>query len=279
MIRCMISRASSNARWLTTANRRYTSLTSTSCDLQENGSSGTKPSATEGAASADVDGVVSDRKRTHDTDGHTSRINDCSQPQSIPYRRRALPLSPFMDPNIVAAREKPHLPKIRPGKNPTLFQQQLSRNPYALALATPVRRCQITKTALPKYFLQDFALMAHPKKGNPWWVPTSLKKKYGVFEDTEPVVDENQVGSAISSRTADERSNLPLQPEISDTGNSTTDAACTPLIKAKSPSNIPPESKQTQPPPSPKLGLDIYTVSHQPLLHSLRNRKQRQNHW
>lgn len=82
-----------------------------------------------------------------------------------------------MDPEVIAAREKHKLPKQAPSMDKTLFQQQLAKNPYALALATPVRCCQLTSTRLPKYFLQDFELMAHPDSREPWWVPLGLRKK------------------------------------------------------------------------------------------------------
>lgn len=98
-----------------------------------------------------------------------------------------LPMSPFMIPGYFDSKEKYHRAKAPPSKNPTAFQKQLSRNPYALALATPVRSCQLTKTNLPNFFLQDFSLMAHPDTDEPWWVPGKLTTKY---RRTEPSTDE-----------------------------------------------------------------------------------------
>lgn len=41
----------------------------------------------------------------------------------------------------------------------------------AQALATPIRLCPITRTELPRYFLQDFEMVKHPEDGSPWWAP------------------------------------------------------------------------------------------------------------
>jgi hypothetical protein len=89
-------------------------------------------------------------------------------------KRPPLPISPLMDPDAIAAKEKWVARKSRPSKKPEDFQRMLAKNPYARALATPLRRCQLTSKALPSFFLQDFNLMAHPETGIPWYVPRSL---------------------------------------------------------------------------------------------------------
>jgi hypothetical protein len=99
-------------------------------------------------------------------------------PRPAAYQRRPLPISPLMDPAAIAAKQKHHAPKAPPSKNPEPFQQILAKNPYALALATPLRRCQLTYVGLPSFFLQDFNLMAHPETGDPWYVPRSLTNKH-----------------------------------------------------------------------------------------------------
>ncbi|KAE9379792.1 hypothetical protein N431DRAFT_434673 [Stipitochalara longipes BDJ] len=96
---------------------------------------------------------------------------------AVAYERPTLPVSPLMDPDVISAKEKHHARKLRPSKSPEPFQQILNKNPYAQALATPLRRCQLTHSALPSFFLQDFNLMAHPETGDPWYVPRSLTKK------------------------------------------------------------------------------------------------------
>ncbi|KAA8568299.1 hypothetical protein EYC84_007335 [Monilinia fructicola] len=50
---------------------------------------------------------------------------------------RELPLSPLMDPAFLEARNKHSAPKPRPSKERTAFQEQLAKNPYALALGNP----------------------------------------------------------------------------------------------------------------------------------------------
>jgi len=79
-----------------------------------------------------------------------------------------------MDSDAIAAKEKWVAQKSQPSKKPEDFQQMLAKNPYARALATPLRRCQLTNNALPSFFLQGFNLMAHPETGIPWYVPRSL---------------------------------------------------------------------------------------------------------
>ncbi|KAI9737701.1 MAG: hypothetical protein M1818_005705 [Claussenomyces sp. TS43310] len=79
-----------------------------------------------------------------------------------------------MDPIYLAAKEKYRLPKLPPSKEPTPFQQQLAKNPYAQALATPVRMCSLTRISLPSFFLQDFEIVTHPDTREPWYLPRSL---------------------------------------------------------------------------------------------------------
>ena len=88
------------------------------------------------------------------------------------------PMSPFLNPEYFEAKSKQTKPKLRVSKNPTPFQKQLSKNAYALALATPVRRCEMSFTTLPSFFLQRFSLMDNPKSNEPWWIPGDLATKY-----------------------------------------------------------------------------------------------------
>lgn len=46
--------------------------------------------------------------------------------------RYPLPLSPLMDPAYLAAKQKHHLQKAAPSKEPTPFQQKLAKNPYGM---------------------------------------------------------------------------------------------------------------------------------------------------
>ncbi|CAD6456865.1 241a9f7d-5967-47c6-9fca-b8ddf2e97ebe-CDS [Sclerotinia trifoliorum] len=90
-------------------------------------------------------------------------------------KQRELPFSPLMDPSFHEARNRHSAPKPQPSKEErTPFQEQLAKNPYALALTTPVRQCSATQLSLPSFFLQDFTLMAHPTTSHAWHVPRSL---------------------------------------------------------------------------------------------------------
>ncbi|KAI6381487.1 hypothetical protein MCOR25_001180 [Pyricularia grisea] len=86
-----------------------------------------------------------------------------------------LPLSPLMNPEYLAARRKYAEPKAKVdySKHGKL-EKQLARNPYARALAGSMREDAITKTVLPRFFLQDFAYVPHPETEAPWMVPVSL---------------------------------------------------------------------------------------------------------
>ncbi|KAK3685394.1 hypothetical protein B0T22DRAFT_482371 [Podospora appendiculata] len=98
-----------------------------------------------------------------------------------------LPLSPFMDPTYHQAKLKFFKTKNPPPTvyKKTKFQRHLARNPYALALATPLRRCPVTHYLIPRFFLQGFRLVAHPETGQPWWVPIGLEKKQPVLASTD----------------------------------------------------------------------------------------------
>ncbi|KAI1852816.1 hypothetical protein JX266_002357 [Neoarthrinium moseri] len=85
-----------------------------------------------------------------------------------------LPLSPVMDPTFWEARDRFKKMKPKPGKPHNVFEREFRKNPFAQALATPVRHDMTTQTRLPSFFFQDFKLITHPETGKPWWVPRSL---------------------------------------------------------------------------------------------------------
>jgi hypothetical protein len=107
-----------------------------------------------------------------------------------PSKRPSLPLSPLMDPSVISAKTKYNAPKPLPNKETqTDFQQALAKNPYALALATPVRKCRVFEAHLPSFFLQPFTLMEHPKTREPWFVPADLSDKYSPSRTVEEGVE------------------------------------------------------------------------------------------
>jgi hypothetical protein len=144
-----------------------------------------------------------------------------------------------MDPAVIAAKQKYTAPKARPSKNPEGFQQIFAKNPYALALATPVRTCQLTSIVLPSFFLQDFNLMEHPKTGVPWYVPRSLTSKHAPPRlQTQTYVDSE----------AGEQSGLKDE------------------IQASS------QSEQAGGASTPKIGYTVYTLSSQLALRAMQDK-------
>ncbi|RQM08115.1 hypothetical protein DH86_00000558, partial [Scytalidium sp. 3C] len=115
-----------------------------------------------------------------------------------------LPISPLVDSKVKEARERWRTPKAAPSQNPTPFQQLLAKNPYALALATPVRRCAVTRVVLPSFFLQDFSLISNPNTGEPWYMPRSLTGNNGRLQNPESRDSEdNDIDtSSITNRLA-----------------------------------------------------------------------------
>ncbi|PFH61728.1 hypothetical protein XA68_16449 [Ophiocordyceps unilateralis] len=83
-----------------------------------------------------------------------------------------LPISPILDPAWIKPRRRQR--KERPTEPNGRFRKMLVRNPYAHALATPLRRCVNTNVTLPRYFLQDFELVKHPTTSATWWAPGPL---------------------------------------------------------------------------------------------------------
>ncbi|TGJ81275.1 hypothetical protein E0Z10_g7489 [Xylaria hypoxylon] len=79
-----------------------------------------------------------------------------------------------MDPSYWEATTRHQAPKSKKSKATNSVERQFRKNPFAKALATPIRQCTASKTRLPAFFLQDFNLIAHPETGHPWWVPRSL---------------------------------------------------------------------------------------------------------
>jgi hypothetical protein len=249
MIRCVGPRSRCTTKWLPTVSRGYTKTKDTSGE-QENVSLNSNASAPKSVASADGIVAVNDLS---DGIGSLEDRQDGRGSSPNPYKRRELPLSPFMNPEIIAAREKHKMPKLPPSKNPTLFQQQLAKNPYARALATPIRQCLVTDTRLPTYFLQDFEVMGHPQTREPWWVPTSLRKGR---QDKEGIFSAVQAGSVIS----DQDSKLGAQKSDAEMDRASTNA----------PSPITPKTQESTP---LSLGPGAYTLSRQALLTAMKSPK------
>ncbi|KAK0269529.1 hypothetical protein LTR35_014825 [Friedmanniomyces endolithicus] len=71
---------------------------------------------------------------------------------------RSLPLPPILDPVVEEAKERHREPRPHQLYGPrTKMQAEIDMNPFAQALATPVRQCQLTSARLPSHFLQPLA--------------------------------------------------------------------------------------------------------------------------
>ncbi|KAI0490968.1 hypothetical protein F4859DRAFT_459953 [Xylaria cf. heliscus] len=139
----------------TQSSRRSSTSTSTSTERRQNPAS---PIVANGAATATF-------PNPDDID---------QQNKTIATAVGDLPLSPIMDPSYWQAITRHQTPKQNKGKAQNSVERQFRKNPYARALAMPIRRCPVSRTRLPSFFLQDFNFIAHPETGQPWWVPTSL---------------------------------------------------------------------------------------------------------
>ncbi|KAL8783029.1 MAG: hypothetical protein Q9213_004926 [Squamulea squamosa] len=117
-----------------------------------------------------------------------------------------LPLSPLLDPDLLAARNRYKVPKLEPGGELSAFQKKLHKNPYAQALATPVRQCAVTGSRLPKFFLLDFGFSPHPKTGEPWQMPKlaiTTNAGNSSHASTVETTEENQIISDPAIVAAD----------------------------------------------------------------------------
>ncbi|XXG99631.1 hypothetical protein Hte_005972 [Hypoxylon texense] len=124
-----------------------------------------------------------------------------------------LPLSPVMDPTFWEATRRHQVPKAKPGKPQNSVERQIRANPFAKALATPVRMCAVTKTRLPSFFLQDFNLVAHPETNAPWLIPGSLmpdqpstaQESLGIesLEDTESEAHDSKDPQSTAATSED----------------------------------------------------------------------------
>ncbi|TKA43695.1 hypothetical protein B0A54_05478 [Friedmanniomyces endolithicus] len=81
--------------------------------------------------------------------------------------RRSLPLPPILDPVVEEAKERHHEPRPYQLYGPrTKMQAEIDMNPFAQALATPVRQCQLTSARLPSHFLQPLAARIQSQAAN-----------------------------------------------------------------------------------------------------------------
>ncbi|KAG6131563.1 hypothetical protein E4U38_003879 [Claviceps purpurea] len=106
-------------------------------------------------------------------DGDDIHLN--SEAKTITTAAGDLPISPIFDIDWMKARRRQR--KDEADKPIGRFRKKLINNPYAQALATPIRRCCRTNAMLPRYFLQDFEVVQKPSTDTLWWAPGTLAFK------------------------------------------------------------------------------------------------------
>ncbi|KAI8939674.1 hypothetical protein NX059_003432 [Plenodomus lindquistii] len=90
-------------------------------------------------------------------------------------KEKALPLPPLLDPVVLEGRHRWEQPKAQPKHADfTPFQRKLWENPFAHALASPVRQCRLTSILLPNDFFIALHARPHPTTNDPWLLPVSL---------------------------------------------------------------------------------------------------------
>ncbi|POR32025.1 Uncharacterized protein TPAR_07786 [Tolypocladium paradoxum] len=142
-----------------------------------------------------------------DTRGNSLRID--AESKTISTAAGSLPMSPVFDPVWMKARRRQQ--KEDPSKPMGRFRKKLANNPYARALGTPIRRCPITATSLPRYFLQDFELVKHPSTDAAWWAPGPLsfefvQKKTPTAGHDDEVDAQSEADQVASPNQGDTRS-------------------------------------------------------------------------
>ncbi|KAJ4348117.1 uncharacterized protein N0V89_009489 [Didymosphaeria variabile] len=86
-----------------------------------------------------------------------------------------LPLPPTLDPIVVAQKSRSKKEKEQPDVSKfTPFQKKLRENPYAHALASPVRIDRSLSTILPSDLLITLHLKPHATTGEPWLLPLGI---------------------------------------------------------------------------------------------------------
>ncbi|KAA6415461.1 MAG: hypothetical protein FRX48_00176 [Lasallia pustulata] len=100
-------------------------------------------------------------------------------------RSQTLSRSPLIDSQLRSARDRHRMPKARPSKQLPPSSQKLQKNPYAHALASPLRNCFVTGIRLPDHFHLRTELTLHPETGAPWQLPQDLARSLGDVEKKE----------------------------------------------------------------------------------------------
>ncbi|OAA58233.1 hypothetical protein ISF_06772 [Cordyceps fumosorosea ARSEF 2679] len=137
-------------------------------------------------------------------DKYGEKITLDSKKKTISTDSGELPMSPLFDPAWIKSRRRKAKEPPRPATGQ--FQKHLRKNPFAQALATPLRYCPVTKTHQPRYFLQRFDVIRHPETKKGWLAPSNddyghIQKNHEIRADGTPIAAS---ASKASPGSADE---------------------------------------------------------------------------
>lgn len=125
-----------------------------------------------------------------------------------------LPQSPLLTKALSGVEKKR---KKRPTQNDT---DRLRLNPWAVALASPVRMCAVTGTRLPREFFTDWGLVQRPDDEGLWFMPVGLLRdelsssKVTKADQHEPAEQLSPKNKSIRSLTLRIIDRLPLLKDL-----------------------------------------------------------------
>ncbi|KAK2788104.1 hypothetical protein FQN52_006941 [Onygenales sp. PD_12] len=121
-----------------------------------------------------------------------------SQSQSQPRLSDSLPKSP-----LVSRLEQRSSRKKARGTKDEL--ERLKHNPWAQALASPMRMCSATSVRIPRLFLQQWGLVQHPTTGALWLMPVKLVQQElqkAAAKSIPPTKDDGEDALPIPARSS-----------------------------------------------------------------------------
>ncbi|KAI5289070.1 hypothetical protein KEM54_004472 [Ascosphaera aggregata] len=134
-----------------------------------------------------ISGSEQDKTTEGEDDGQANDASDdastsqCTSPSDIgtgqPGCTRPSHLLPRSMLEIRLSTKRNRVPKRRATLE-TSNRNPLAYNPYAQALASPIRTCHVTGARLPSHLLTGFGLVQHPDTRDMWFMPTQLLKDY-----------------------------------------------------------------------------------------------------
>ncbi|KAF6833881.1 esterase-like protein [Colletotrichum musicola] len=150
-----------------------------------------------------------------DGDGNPLTIN--WQDKTVSTAIGDLPISPVMDPNFAEAKGRHRQPKTKMQTGGGLkerLRKKLRNNPYAHALASPIRADCITKTNLPSFFHQKFKGVINPSTGDLWAVPEDITTPETVenHRQEEEAQEQDQDQDATENNSASEQGPWTTRP-------------------------------------------------------------------